>query len=191
MLTEQFRLLFPALAALLLLAVLVLYVHYTSDRRYRLKLLLAPALLAACAFAVPWIGTGLGYGWPAPLPASFQYLAHQTVVVHGQKRWVDVLLVAREPLERRARLHRIRWTREMEDLLRNAERMKDAPGGGQIAVTRPGEGTTRGDDPGYSLRRILPRDQVHKLPPPTANPSPGAPAPDVPALPPRPPGLLV
>lgn len=163
MLTEQLDLLYPVVAVFLLVAVLVLYVHYTSDRQYRIKILLAPALLTACAFTVPLIGTRLGYGWPTPLPTSFQYLAHKTVVVDGEKRWMDVMLVSREPLDPRSRLHRVRWNRELEKVLEEAERMKEGRDGGDIVVTSPSrEGGGGEREGGHSAIRVLPGDRMPK-----------------------------
>ena len=69
MLNEQMTLLYPLVAIFLLLAIFVLYVYYTSDRHYRIKLLLGPTLLAACVFTVPLVGARLGYG--GPLHARF------------------------------------------------------------------------------------------------------------------------
>ena len=166
MLNEQMTLLYPIVAIFLLLTVFVLYVYYTSDRHYRIKLLLGPALLATCVFTVPFVGARLGYGWPAPLPASFQYVGHRTVVAGGEKRWIDVLLLSRKPLATDARLHRVRWTGQMERVLEEARRMREGPGGGDIVVSGP-SGSARGSDgnPGYSAMRVLPRDQIQKVPP--------------------------
>lgn len=164
MLTEQLSLLSPVVAVLLLLCVLVLYVHYTSDREYRIKLLLGPALLAACVFTAPSIGARLGYGWPAPLPPDFQYLAHRTVVMEGQKRWMDVLLLSRKPLDTQARLLRVRWTRELEGVMEEAQRLKEGPEGGEVRVTGPGRVPGGGDDRsgGHSAIRVLPADRMPK-----------------------------
>lgn len=184
MLTEQMSLLYPIVAIFLLLMVFVLYVYYTSDRQYRIKLLLGPTLLVACVFTVPTVGARLGYGWPAPLPASFQYLAHRTVIIEGEKRWMDVLLISRKPLDMEARLHRIRWTKEMEDVLNQAERMKEGPGGGEIAVTGPTGGSTgRDGSTGHSVTRVLPQDRMPKHAPPTRIHPPGPPESDTPRLP--------
>lgn len=173
MLKEQLGLLYPLVAILLATAVLVLYVYYASPRHYRLKLLLGPALLAASVFAVPGVGARLGYAWPSPLPASFQYIAHKTVVVEGEKRWIDVFLVSRKPLRGDARVHRIRWTAPVEKVLDQAQQMKEDPGGGEIVVNGSREATPGGGDhPGYSAMRVLPQDRVHKGPP--AQPRPPA-----------------
>ncbi|HEY5931142.1 MAG TPA: hypothetical protein VIU02_12595 [Burkholderiales bacterium] len=175
MLNEQITLLYPIVAIFLLLAVFVLYVYYTSDRHYRIKLLLGPTLLAACVFTVPFVGARLGYGWPTPLPASFQYFAHRTVVVGGEKQWIDVLLVSRKPLAADARLHRVPWTRKMEDVLEQANQMKEGPAGGEIVVNGPvGGSTARGSIPEYSMNRILPQDQMPKdAPRPSGGPRKG------------------
>ncbi|HEX2543670.1 MAG TPA: hypothetical protein VHL79_02255 [Ramlibacter sp.] len=166
MLSEQFHLLFPAVAALLLLAVLVLYVFYTTARHFRLKLLLGPALLAACAVAVPAVGTRLGYGWPAELPESFQYIAHSTVVADGKKRWIDVMVISRRS-GAQARLHRVPWSSKMQEVLEHAERLKEGREGGDVVVSRPantGNAAARDADPGYSAQRVLPRDTAPKRP---------------------------
>lgn len=171
MLKEQLDLLYPLLAILLATAVLVLYVHYTSPGHFRVKLLLGPALLAASVFAVPGVGARLGYGWPSPLPASFQYIAHKTVVVEGEKKWIDVFLVSRKPLHTDARVHRIRWTAPVEKVLDQAQQMKEDPGGGEIVVNGPPAAAAGSDDhPGYSAMRVLPQDRVHKGPPAPARP---------------------
>ena len=168
MLRYQFDLLYPLAAIFLVLSVFVLYVYYTSDRHYRLKLLLGPLLLTACVFSVPLVGARLGYGWPAPLPVSFQYLAHKTVVADGEKRWIDVLLLSRQPFGADARLHRIRWTRKMEDVLEQANRMKEGPGGGEIVVNgQGGTSAAGGANPEYSTTRVLPQDQTPKAPAPS------------------------
>jgi len=168
MLNLQITLLYPIVAIFLLMTVFVLYVYYTSDRHYRIKLLLGPVLLAACVFTVPCVGARLGYGWPTPLPASFQYLAHRTVVAGGEKQWIDVLLLSRRPLGTNARLHRIPWTRKVEDVLEEANRMKEGPGGGEIVVTGPaGRSGTGGGNPEYSTTRVLPQDQTPKAAPPS------------------------
>ena len=173
MLREQLSLLSPVVAILLLAVVFVLYVHYTSPRHFRIKLLLGPVLLAACAFAVPAIGARLGYGWPVDLPVSFQYLAHRTVVVGGEKRWIDVLLLSRKPLGRDARLQRIPWTPGVEKVLEQAEQMKEGPEGGEIVVEGRQAGKRsgpRGTAPEYSATRVLPQDEAPKGRPAPARP---------------------
>ena len=166
MLKEQLSLLYPVLAILLALTVLVLYVYYTSPRQYRIKLLLGPALLAASIFAVPSVGARLGYGWPAPLPPSFQYLAHMTVVAGSEKRWIDVLLVARPAANGQPRLHRIRWSGEVEKVLEQAREMQADPHGGDVVVNGPAAIAPGGaGQPGYSTLRVLPQDRTRKGPP--------------------------
>ena len=174
MLNERMTLLYPIVTIFLLLAVFVIYVFYTCDRHYRIRLLLIPALLATCVFTVPFVGARLGYGWPAALPASFQYVAHRTVVVGGEKRWIDVLLLSRRPLATDTRLHRIPWTRKVEDVFEEADRMKGGDGG-EIVVTGPaGRSAARDSIPEYSMTRILPQDQIPKdAPRPPGNPHKG------------------
>jgi hypothetical protein len=163
--SEQLALMYPMVAIFLVVAILVLYVHYTSPRHYRIKLLLGPLVLGACVLTVPLLGSRLGYGWPAPLPASFQYLAHKTVVVQGRKRWLDVLLISRKPLGREARLHRIPWTPELEKVMEDAQRQNEGRGGGDIVVSGPAAGGRGADAPsGYSITRILPSDRTPKTP---------------------------
>jgi hypothetical protein len=167
--SEQLALMYPMVAIFLVAAVLMLYVYYTSPKQYRIKLLLGPLLLGACVVTVPLVGSKLGYGWPAPLPVSFQYLAHKTVVVQGRKRWVDVLLISRKPLRREARLHRIPWSPQVENVLEDAERQKEGRAGGEIVVTGPPGGASGGErGPGYSITRVLPADRTPKSPPQTA-----------------------
>jgi hypothetical protein len=173
MLNEQLNLLYPLVAIFLATTVFVLYVYYSSARHYRLKLLLGPALLAACVFTVPTVGAKLGYGWPAPLPESFQYIAHRTVVVGGEKQWIDVMVLSRKPLRTDARLHRIRHTGKLEQVLEEAQRMKEGQGGGEIVVTGPGS-AGGSNDAGYSASRVLPQDEFRKgAPPPRALPRDG------------------
>jgi hypothetical protein len=166
MLQHQIGLLQPLLTSCVLMTVLVLYVHYTTDRHYRIKLLLGPALLVACVLTVPAVGARLGYAWPASLPQSFEYMAHKTVLDGIEKRWIDVLLQSREPLEADSRLHRIPWSEKMESLLEQAQRMRESLEGGDILVTLQGSGTGSADDyPEYVPRRVLPRDAHPKSPP--------------------------
>lgn len=174
MLREQLALLSPFVAILVVAAVFVLYVHYTSPRHYRIKLLLGPVLLGACVFAVPSVGARLGYGWPVALPDAFQYIGHRNVVVGGEKRWIDVLLVSRKPLGQDARLHRVPWTRDMEHVMEQAEQLKDGPAGGEIVVSRSAAGRDGRTGPGgYSAARILPQQQIPKQPPPAPGVAPG------------------
>jgi hypothetical protein len=185
MLREQFNLLSPVVGVLLLLMVLVLYVYYTTARHYRIKLLLGPALLAACVFAVPAVGARLGYGWPAPLPESFQYVGHRTVIAGGEKHWIDVMLVSRQQAGAEPRLHRVHWSRKMEEALERAERMKEGREGGDIVLSRPSraKGAGGGDaDAGYSARRVLPSDATPKGPLPAPG-LPGGQPQDQPATP--------
>jgi hypothetical protein len=176
MLQAQLGLLYPLLAIFLVLTVFVLYVHYTTDRHYRLKLVLGPALLLACALAVPCVGTRLGYGWPAALPQSFEYLAHKTMLVGFEKRWIDVLLLSRSGPSPGARLHRIPWSRSMEDVLDEALRLKESGEGGDIVLTgkaRPG-GESGGAYPEYVPKRVLPSEAMPKdAVPPRSSPDRG------------------
>jgi hypothetical protein len=137
-------------------------VSYSTDQHYRLKLLLGPALLAACAGSFAVVGSALGYAWPAALPESFEYMAHRPVVVDQHKRWVDVLLVSRKPFESAPRLHRIPWSQAMEEALETAQAMKEGQAGGEI-VMEAGGGPGHGDSyPAYVPKRILPQQQRPK-----------------------------
>lgn len=164
MLREQLSLLAPLLSAFIVLSLLILYVHYSTDRLYRLKLVLGPALLLACVFAVPFVGVKLGYGWPAPLPQSFEYVAHKSVVIDSEKRWIDVLVLSRKPFKADSRLHRIPWTQKLEDSLEKAKEMKEGREGGEIVMNGQGvNGDQRGDEyPDYIPKRVLPQEQRPK-----------------------------
>ena len=163
MLQQQFTLLAPMLGIFVLLTLFVLYVYYSTDRHYRIKLLLGPALLIACTCAVPSVGTLLGYGWPAALPRSFEYMAHKTVVVGAEKRWIDVLVLSRKPFSTDPRLHRIPWSQKMEDALDKAQAMKEGKEGGDIVMSSDAGESRSGDDyPDYVPRRVLPQEQSPK-----------------------------
>lgn len=166
MLQHQISLLYPLATCFVLMTVLVLYVFYTTDRHYRIKLLLGPALLVAAVFTVPSVGARLGYAWPVALPESFEYVAHKTVLDGIEKRWIDVLLQSREPYDPHARLHRIPWTQKAESLLEKAQRMKEGQEGGDILVTRRGARNGSSDAyPDHVPRRVLPRDEHPKSAP--------------------------
>lgn len=163
MLQQQFALLSPLLAIFILLAVLILYVHYSTDKLYRIKLLMGPARLLACAGAFPFVGVKLGYGWPTALPQSFEYVAHKAIVVGHEKRWVDVLLVSRKPLKGEPRLHRIPWSPQIEDVLEKAQSMKEGKEGGDIVMNGTGAAPRFGDSySDYVPERVLPRQQNPK-----------------------------
>ena len=165
MLRQQFLLLSPVLSIFLLLLVFILYVYYSTDKRYRLKLLLAPALLVACVLTIPYVGVQLGYGWPAPLPQSFEYMAHKTILVGTEKRWIDVLVSSRKPFLAEPRLHRIAWTENMETALDQAQQMKQGKEGGDIVMSGEGGQSLFGDRyPAYVPKRVLPREQAPKAP---------------------------
>jgi len=165
MLQQQFALLSPLVTIFVLLAVLILYVYYSTDKRYRIKLLLGPALLAACAGAFPYVGVKLGYGWPAALPQSFEYMAHKAIVVGQQKCCIDVLVVSRKPFEADPRLHRVPWSQRLEDALDKAQAMKEGKEGGDIVMNGAGAGAGIGDPyPDYVPKRVLPQEQFPKGP---------------------------
>lgn len=160
---EQFLLFAPTLAVLMLLLAFVLYVFYSTDRHYRLKLLLGPALVIASLAVVPSLGAQLGYGWPAGLPVSFEYLAHRVKVEATENRWIDVLVVSRKPFSTEPRLHRVRWSQKLEDALYQAQQMKEGKEGGDIEMNADGHAASNGDSyPSYVPKRVLPRDQSPK-----------------------------
>ncbi len=165
MLQQQFTLLLPITTVFVLLAVLILYVHYSTATHYRVKLLLGPALLLACAGAFPFVGLNLGYAWPTDPPASFEYMAHKPIIVEQHKRWIDVLLLSRKPFKADPRLHRVPWSQSFEDALDQAQTMKDGRQGGDIVMERGGAAAGSGDSyPKYVPRRVLPQDQNPKAP---------------------------
>ena len=178
MLLHQFQLLSTLSAVLVLLAALVLYVYYSTDRHYRLKLLLGPALLGGCAVSFVVVGSRLGYAWPSALPESFEYMAHRAVVVDERKRWVDVLLVSLKPLQSSPRLHRVPWSQQIEDALEQAQSMREDRAGGQIVMEGQAGAAGRGDAyPEYVPKRVLPRqqnpkDEVQPQPAPRHGPAP-------------------
>lgn len=174
MLQQQFTLLLPVTTIFVLLGMLVLYVHYSTPTHYRIKLLMGPALLLACAGAFAFVGLNLGYAWPGELPASFEYMAHKPIVVGQQKRWIDVLLQSREPLKADLRLHRVPWSQSFEQALDRAQAMKEGKEGGKIVMERGNGDAGGGDDyPNYIPRRVLPQDENPKVPPaPGVTPDP-------------------
>jgi hypothetical protein len=154
----QIELLWPLVVALLAFVCFALYVFVHTDRFYRLKLLLIPALLAMSAFSFTWFGQQLGYAYPAGLPRSFEYVAHRLILVENQKTWLDILVVSRQPLERDSRLHRLPWSEKLEDALKKAHQMQK--GGGRVEMGR-GDGD---DYPQWVPRRVLPQDDAPKDP---------------------------
>jgi len=157
MIRWQLGLFWPLVVAMLGLVAFTLYVFSHSERLYRLKLALIPALLGVAAFSFPWFGTRLGYAYPEGLPASFEYVAHRTIVQDRRKAWIDILVVSRKPLESDTRLHRVPWSRPLEEALKQAQRMQ--PGGGWIEMDRA---QREGDDPHWMPRRVLPQDVLPK-----------------------------
>jgi hypothetical protein len=165
MLQQQFTLLLPLVTIFVLLAVLILYVHYSTDKMYRVKLLLGPALLLACAGAFPYVGVKLGYGWPAALPESFEYVAHKPIVVGREKRWVDVMVVSRKPYKADPRLHRVPWSQQFEEALDKAQAMKEGKEGGTIVLDSAGGAPSAGDAyPSYVPKRVMPQQESPKAP---------------------------
>ena len=190
MLQQQFSMLLPLVTIFVLLAVLILYVYYSTDKLYRIKLLLGPALLLACAGAFPYVGVKLGYGWPTALPESFEYMAHKAIVVGREKRWVDVLVVSRKPFKAEPRLHRVPWSQQFEETLDRAQAMKEGKEGGTIVLEGTSGGSFGGDPyPSYVPKRVLPQQQSPKapLPPPSPKQAPR----EAPAEQPREPRLSV
>jgi hypothetical protein len=156
---QQLQLLWPLVAALLAISVFALYVFCHTDRNYRLKLLLMPALLLAAATSFTWLGQKLGYASPHELPASFEYVTHRLVLVGDRKSWLDILVVSRTPLERDARLHRVRWTKELEDAL-SAARQMQRQDEGWVEMQRDADGST--DAQRWKPRRVLPQHAMPK-----------------------------
>jgi hypothetical protein len=163
MFREQLWMLAPALSILVLLVVFMLYVHFSTARHYRIKLLLAPALLVASMSAAPYVGNKLGYGWPSALPLSFEYMAHRVLIVASEKRWIDVLVISRKPFRTDPRLHRLPWSQKLEDALDRAQTMKEGKEGGDIVMNADATAPRDGDDyPDYVPKRVLPQEQMPK-----------------------------
>lgn len=162
MIRWQLELLWPLVAILLLLTAFGLYVVVHSDRRYRLKLVLIPALLAAAVFSFVAFGSRLGYAYPAGLPVSFEYVTHKVIIEGHRKAWIDILVVSRKPLESAARLHRLPWSKELEDVLKQGQEMQR--GGGRIEMDRDGDAYPQ------IPRRVLPQDEAPKDPLPEREP---------------------
>lgn len=160
MIRWQLHLLWPLVATLLALAGFALYVFSHNDRLYRLKLLLIPALLPVLLFSFTWLGARLGYAYPAQLPPAFEYLTHKLILENDRKAWIDVLVVSRKPLERDARLHRMPWSKPLEEALRQARQMQQ--GGGSIHLEQGDAGAD--DYPQWMPRRVLPQDAAPKDP---------------------------
>jgi hypothetical protein len=172
----QLQALWPLTVGMLAFAIFTLYVYVHCERHYRLKLVLLPALLVLVAVSYQWFGSRLGYGYPAAVPKSFEYIAHRLIVEDRRKVWIDVLLVNRAPLSRDPRLHRMQWSQQLETALRWAQQMQQS-GGGWIEMDRI-EGSD--DEPHWLPRRVLPQFIVPKdaLPLPSLPQEPqGAPAP--------------
>jgi hypothetical protein len=149
----------PIFLGLLVSTLFVLYRYGARARNPRMKVLLTPLLLGACAVAVAAVGARLGFAAPAALPRSFEYIAHHTVVTHGEKRWIDLLLISRKSPGADARLHRTRWTRNLEEVLERAEQMKDGPG--KVVLSAPGIAAgARGTGPAYSATWEPPQDRA-------------------------------
>jgi hypothetical protein len=160
MIRWQLEIMWPVVAGLLAFAAFTLHVYAHTDRLYRLKLALIPALLAVAALSFTWFGAKLGYGYPAALPERFEYVAHRLILQNDRKAWLDVLVVSRKPLERDARLHRVPWSKPLEDSLKEAQRMQ-GKGGGWIEM----DGQRNGDAyPQWVPRRVLPQDVAPKDP---------------------------
>jgi hypothetical protein len=168
----QLTLLWPLVATVLILSAFALYVFAHSERLYRLKLALIPAVLAAAVASFMWFGSRLGYAFPAGLPQSFEYIAHKVILVDNRKAWLDVLVVSRKPLERDARLHRMPWTKELEDALKGAQEIKKQ--GGQVDMEQGG-----GDEyPQWVPKRVQPQQEMPKDPIPERQSEPDLLAPD-------------
>jgi hypothetical protein len=165
MIRWQLHLLWPLAAVLIGLAGFALYVFAHSDRLYRLKLLLIPAMLAVCAFSFTFFAARLGYGAPAPLPVHFEYLTHKVILEGPRKTWIDILAVSRKPLERDARLHRVPWSEKLENSLKLAREMRKT--GGDIELHRG----DNDDYPGYVPKRVMPQDVAPKDPIPEQRPA--------------------
>lgn len=157
MIREQMLTLWPLVAVLLAVVALALYVLTHTERQYRLKLVLIPAVLAAAIGSAAVFGARLGYAFPSPLPEAFEYLSHKVILEGDEKRWIDILVVRRKPLDTGARLHREPWSQKLEDALKKARSMQ--AGGGEIHVERDGDET--GD---LTPRRVLPEQVLPKTP---------------------------
>ena len=156
----QIELLWPLVVALLAFVCFALDVFVHTDRFYRLKLLLIPAVLATAAFSFTWFGQQLGYAYPEGLPRASEYVAHRVILVDNRKAWVDILVVSSQPLETvgDARLHRLPWSQKLEDALKHAH-----PGLQKVGRVEMGRGN--GDAyPDWVPRRVLPQDDVPKDP---------------------------
>jgi hypothetical protein len=66
-------------------ATFTLHVYAHTDRLYRLKLVVIPALLAVAALSFIWFGAELGCGYPAGLPERFEYVTHRLVLENDRK----------------------------------------------------------------------------------------------------------
>lgn len=170
---EELSILYPVTAVVLCIAIFAAYVLCHTDRRYRLKLVLVPATIGAAVFSFVFFGAKLGYAYPAGLPETFEYIAHKVILIESEKRYIDVLVVSRKPLERDARLHRAPWSQKLEDAMKGAQAMKR--GGGSVEMEQ--QGKPQGDEyPEWVPKRVLPQEQIPK-----------SPIPDQPALPELPP----
>ncbi len=156
---SQLQLMWPLVTALLALTGFALYVFIHNDRRYRVKLVLIPALLWTALFSFLWFGGRLGYAYPAGLPLAFEYVAHKLILEDNRKSWIDVMAVSRKPLERDARLHRVPWSKPLEDALKKAREMQRGGGSIHMELGRNGIGDPY---PQWVPRRVLPQDVTPK-----------------------------
>ncbi len=174
LLQYQMWLLAPLVLVLVLMMAFAIYVFYSSDRRYRLKLVLGPALILTAYFSFVLVGAHLGYAYPAKLPKKFLYLDHAVVMSTDgtKKEWIDIFLISKDPWSDKTRLQRIPWSKNMEEAAKQAQSIRR--GGGVASMERKDgkpsadeqSGSSDGDEyPDYIPKRVMPQDVLPKEPP--------------------------
>ena len=143
--------LWPILGLQLLSLTAALFVHLHAPGRGVVKMLVVPLALV-CLIASPVLFAQLmGYSVHWPLPAQFTMLAYQPVVKAGVKTELEIWIRDGQG----TRLHRAPWTKEMEQLLKEAQ--QGSKGGRQARITRKGSGQNKSDGD-YELRFESPAD---------------------------------
>jgi|1185.fasta_scaffold509840_2 hypothetical protein len=96
----------PIFLGLLLATLSLLHRYRSGARHHRIRVLLFPLLLGACAVAAAAVGARRSYGGPAASAAPSGYVAHRTLLGQGEKRWIEVRLLARKTPAADAGLYR-------------------------------------------------------------------------------------
>jgi hypothetical protein len=168
----QLTIIWPILVLVASLVVLCVYVHYQTDKQYKLKFLLGPLLIVAAVMSVIVSTDNWGYAFPSHLPKKFEYISHRLVLSEDstKKEWIDIYMQSVDPPEPRTRLRRIPYNKKMEEALKQAQQMMRQGGAsGGIMMNGTGkeakdkQGSTDGDEyPDYVPHRITPQEVMPK-----------------------------